>query len=52
MIGDLHIAIYDFAAMDMFVATAAAEWESGPMNAYQRQFVRIDLEAAFKEVAP
>jgi len=50
--GDLHIAIYDFAAMHMFVATAAAEWESGPMNAYQRQFVRIDLEAAFKEVAP
>ena len=38
--------------MHMFIATAAADWESGPLNAYQRQFIRVDLDQAFKEAAP
>jgi len=50
--GDLHIAIYDFFAMKMYVATAAAEWESGPLNAYQRQFIELDMRALFNEEAP
>ena len=50
--GDLHIAIYDHSGMKMYVATAAAEWETGPLNAYQRQFVQLDMKALFAEPAP
>eukprot|EP00658_Telonema_sp_P-2_P032909 TRINITY_DN24262_c0_g1_i1.p1 TRINITY_DN24262_c0_g1~~TRINITY_DN24262_c0_g1_i1.p1 ORF type:complete len:489 (+),score=146.71 TRINITY_DN24262_c0_g1_i1:90-1469(+) len=50
--GDLHIAVYDHSAMTMYVATAAGDGESGPANAYQRQFIKLDLAAAFSEPAP
>lgn len=46
--GNLHIAIYDHSAMTMHLAFAADSTYSGPlMNAYQRQYVRLDMARLF-----
>ena len=50
--GNLHIAIYDHAAMHMFVATARPDGKAGPLYAFQRQFTRLDMAQLFKEEAP
>lgn len=50
--GDLHVAIYDLTDLQMFVANARASTESGPLEAYNRQFVHLDLKAAFTEAHP
>jgi hypothetical protein len=47
--GDMHIALYDFENEFMFVANAAAPGESGPHNAYDRQFVKFNMPALFAE---
>jgi len=50
--GDLHIAIYDFARMVMYVATARSDGERGPLNAYQRAFVELNMTQVFAEAKP
>ena len=50
--GDLHIAIYDHDAMLMYIATAAPSGSTGPRNAYQRTFTKLDMTALFSEPAP
>ena len=34
--GDLHIAVYDFYEMKLYVANARGDSESGPTHAYDR----------------
>jgi len=50
--GDLHIAVYDHAAMRMYIATARPDGGSGPPYAYQRQFTMLDMAALFAEQPP
>lgn len=47
--GDLHIAVYDHDNMKMYVANAKSTTESGPLPAYNRQFVYFDMNALFNE---
>ena len=50
--GDLHIAVYDHAAMQMYVATARPDGGTGELYAYQRQFTRLDMSKLFAEAPP
>jgi hypothetical protein len=50
--GELHAAIYDLTDTIMYVANARATNETGPLNAYERQFVKIDLKVEFARVHP
>jgi isopenicillin-N N-acyltransferase-like protein len=50
--GNLHIAIYDHAAMQMFVATARPDGAAGPLYAFERQFTRLDMARIFQEAPP
>lgn len=50
--GNLHIAIYDHSHMLMHVATARSDGESGELNAYQRQFLRLNMTEIFGEPRP
>ena len=50
--GDVHIAVYDHSAMAMYVATARPDGSSGPLEAYQRQFTKLDMAALFAEPRP
>ncbi|CAF0846202.1 unnamed protein product [Adineta steineri] len=45
--GDLHVALYDLTDMIMYVSNARGTNETGPLEAYQRQFVKIDLNIEF-----
>ena len=47
--GDVHIAVYDHARMQMYVATARPDGAAGPLPAYQRQFTRLNMAALFSE---
>ena len=49
--GDLHIAVYDHDAMLMYVSVAAPAGTPGPLNAYQRQFFRLELETRLEPTA-
>jgi len=49
MTGDLHIAVYDYNHMLMYVANARAPNETGPLPAYNRQFVQFDMRKLFAE---
>lgn len=50
--GDLHVAFYDLTHQQMYVANARGANESGPANAYARQYVHFDLAAMWKEPRP
>lgn len=50
--GDLHVAIYDLTEMILYVANARGSNETGPDEAYRRQFVRIDLNVEFARTHP
>jgi hypothetical protein len=45
--GDLHIAIYDLSDMTMHVANARGSNETGPLNAYDREFTRLNMNTLF-----
>ncbi|EFA74526.1 acid ceramidase-like protein [Heterostelium album PN500] len=48
--GDLHAAVYDFTANQMYVSVASQDPSVIPIiPAYQRQFLQIDLEYFFNE---
>lgn len=50
--GDLHVAVYDLTDNLMYVANARASNETGPFEAYQRQFIKIDLNVEFARTHP
>ncbi|CAF1996258.1 unnamed protein product [Rotaria magnacalcarata] len=45
--GDLHVGVYDLTDNVMYVANARGTNEQGPLEAYKRQFVRVDLNIEF-----
>jgi len=50
--GNLHVAVYDYPTMTMFVSFAAGTNETGPLYAYDRQFTALNMNALFDEPAP
>lgn len=46
--GNLQVAVYDLTAMKIWTANARAEGETGPLNAYERTFVELDMKAVFQ----
>jgi isopenicillin-N N-acyltransferase-like protein len=50
--GELHVAVYDLTDTVMYVANARGSNETGPLEAYQRQFVKIDLKVEFARIHP
>jgi hypothetical protein len=50
--GDLHVAVYDLTDNIMYVANARATNETGPFEAYKRQFVKMDLNVEFARTLP
>ena len=50
--GDLHIALYDLTDQLLYTANARADSESGPRNAFDRTFVRLDMAKLWAEPAP
>ena len=45
--GNLQATLYDLTDLKIWTANAKADTESGPLNAYERQFVEIDLKKQF-----
>ena len=45
--GDLHVVISDLTNMNMFVANARGSSETGPLKAFDRQFVKLDMKEMF-----
>lgn len=50
--GDVHVAVYDHADYAMYVAVARQDGGVGPLEAYKRQFTKVDLRALWAEPAP
>ena len=50
--GNLQTAIYDLTNNIAWIANARANAESGPRNAYERSFVRLDMKQLFTQTAP
>lgn len=46
--GNLQATVYDLTAQKIWTANARADGESGPLNAYARAFVEVDMRAVFK----
>lgn len=46
--GNLQATVYDLTALKIWTANARAEGEHGPLNAYERQFVELDMKEIFK----
>ncbi len=47
--GDLQTVVYDLTAMKIWVANAKADDESGPLAAYDRQFIEFDMNQVFAD---
>ncbi|KAA3616333.1 MAG: hypothetical protein DWQ05_11380 [Calditrichaeota bacterium] len=45
--GNLQTVVYDLTAMQIWVANAKADHESGELDAYNRQFLQFDMNAIF-----
>ena len=50
--GNLQVAVYDLTNMILYTANAAANKESGPRNAYERSFVKLNMKELFAEKKP
>jgi hypothetical protein len=50
--GSLQVAVYDLTDMTVWTANARGDGEQGPLNAYQRPFVKLDMKALFNETEP
>lgn len=52
--GDLHCASFDYTNMVAYFANARKTWDAtdGPLNAYDRQFTKLDMKALFSEPHP
>jgi len=47
--GDTHLAYYDLKNMQMWASFARQSYLTGPLKAFDRQFVRFDLASLFAE---
>jgi len=47
--GNLQIAVYDLTSMIVHTANARRDGATGPVNAFERQFVRFDATQLFNE---
>ena len=47
-----HCYITIVQEMAMYVSNAKASYEAGPLNAYDRRFVKLDLKQLFSEPRP
>lgn len=50
--GDLQSVVYDLEAFEMYVSNARADTEQGQKNAYDRQFVKLDMKSLFQVPKP
>lgn len=50
--GDLHVAVYDLTDNILYVANARATNQTGPFEAYHRQFVKFDLNVEYARLHP
>jgi len=50
--GELQAVFFDLTNMEMYVSNAAATGESGPLFAYERSFVKFDMQSLFAEKPP
>lgn len=50
--GNLQVAIYDLTDMLVWTANARADGEKGPLQAYERQFVKLDMNKLFSREKP
>ena len=52
--GNLHIAVYDLTQSLMYVSFCrrSASPETEPLNAYERQFILLDMHSIFSEPKP
>ncbi|CAF1459718.1 unnamed protein product [Rotaria sordida] len=50
--GDVQVAVYDLTDNMLYVANARGEGEHGPLPAYQRQFIKLDLNIEYARVPP
>lgn len=49
---DDDVALLSLQQMYMYVSNARGDTEEGPLNAYDRQFVKLDLNELFKVPNP
>lgn len=47
--GNLQAVVYDLTAMKLWIANARADDETGPLPAYQRQYLKFDMNEVFKQ---
>jgi hypothetical protein len=47
--GDLHVALYDLTDLQLYVANARGSSETGPLEAYNRQYVHFDMKTMYSE---
>ncbi len=52
MSGDNHLVWYDLTNQVLWAAFAAPPGADGPVEAYWRQYVEVDLRAVFAEPRP
>lgn len=50
--GNLQVAVYDLTDMVVWTANAGADGEAGPLNAYERSFVKLDMKRLFSQERP
>jgi len=50
--GNVLVAVYDLTQNMALLSNARASYESGPLNAYDRQFVQLNMTQLFNEQAP
>lgn len=49
--GDLHVGVYDLTDNIMYVADARDTKDTGPLEAFRRQFIKIDLNVEVAHTA-
>ncbi|MEW6238696.1 MAG: C45 family peptidase [Candidatus Omnitrophota bacterium] len=50
--GNLQVAVYDLTRMILWTANAASKGEAGPLEAYKRAYVKLDMNKVFSEKRP
>ena len=50
--GDVHLAVYDLSDNILYVANGRGSKEQGPKPAYDRQFIKLDLNIEYARTQP
>jgi hypothetical protein len=50
--GDVHMAVYDLTDNILYLANGRGSKEQGPRSAYQRQFIKLDLNVEYARAYP